>query len=284
MSSAVRTKCPRCELFNPSAVSTCVYCGQHLESKAPVVLNGYTGPRPQLVVRGEAGRTRMSLVFLAIGAFLAPAFTFTPLLQYMGWFFGSLCHEMGHCAMAWLAGCPSFPAISLAGHAMARYSEQQVALALLMWGVAGGLAWHNRHNRRLLIVFGLATLLYPAFAFTGMRDFFFLMGGHIGELALAAIFFQRAIDGGFTDSPLERAAYATMAWFLMGQNVWLTGGLLWSTEVQSWYARSGSFGLTNDYIRVARDTLRVDLSVVAGLMLVVSLMPLPLAWVLRDKR
>ncbi len=124
------------------------------------------------VVRGDPHRThRGSLLSLAIGAFLAPAFTFTPLLQYMGWFFGSLCHEMGHCAMAWLAGCPSFPAISLAGHAMARYSDQQIALALLMWGGAGGLAWHNRHNRRLLIVFGLATLLYPAFAFTDMRDF-----------------------------------------------------------------------------------------------------------------
>jgi hypothetical protein len=133
-------------------------------------------------------------------------------------------------------------------------------------------------------VFGAATLLYPAFAFTGMRDFFFLMGGHIGELALAALFFQRAIDGGFSDSAAERAAYATMAWFLMGQNVWLTGGLLWSAEVQAWYARSGSFGLTNDYIRVARDVLHVKLSVVAGFMLLVSLAPLPLAWLLRDKR
>ena len=284
MSSAVRTRCPRCKLFNPSNVSACVYCGQHLESKAPVVVDGYSAPRPALVVRRDPAYARTSLLYLAIGAFLAPAFTFTPLLQYMGWFFGSLCHEMGHCFIAWTAGCPSFPAISLAGHAMARYSEQQVALAVLMWGVVGGLAWHNRSNRMLFVVFGAATLLYPAFAFTGMREFFFLMGGHIGELALAAVFFQRAIDGGFTDSQAERAAYATMAWFLMGQNVWLTGGLLWSAEVQAWYARSGSFGLTNDYIRVARDVLRVDLSVVAGFMLLVSLLPLPLAWILREKR
>jgi hypothetical protein len=284
MRPAVREKCPRCELFNPAGASSCAYCGHGLQEPDVIPVDGYGAPRPELLVRADPAYARTSLLYLAIGAFLAPAFTFTPLLQYMGWFFGSLCHEMGHCAIAWLSGCPSFPAISLAGHAMARYSDQQVALAVLMWGGAGGLAWHNRHNRRLLIVFGAATLLYPAFAFTGMRDFFFLMGGHIGELALAGLFFQRAIDGGWTDSQAERAAYATMAWFLMGQNVWLTGGLLWSTEVQAWYARSGSFGLTNDYIRVARDTLHVDLSVVAGVMLLVSLLPLPLAWLLREKR
>ncbi|MHC4953883.1 MAG: hypothetical protein ACYTGZ_08330 [Planctomycetota bacterium] len=285
MRTLTRTTCSDCGAGNSASASACAYCGAFFEQVAARV-SGFDLPRPEVVVRPGSSRTeaKAALVFLAIGAFLAPAFTFTPILQYMGWFLGSLCHEMGHVVVAWLAGCPSYPAISLAGHAMARYSEQQTALALLMWGGVAWLAWTKREDKRMLIAFGSFALIYPAFAFTGMRDFFFLMGGHIGELALAAVFFQRAIDGGFTESPLERGANATVAWFLMGRNVWLTGGLLWSSEVQSWYARSGSFGLTNDYIRVARDICGVDLSVVAGFMLLVSLLPLPLAWFLRARR
>ena len=280
MQTLTRTDCPNCGESNRPGLADCYYCGDSLESVAAPARE-----RPQLVVRPAVGwESRQALVYLAIGAVLAPVFTFTPLLQYMGWFFGSLCHEIGHCVIAWLAGCPAFPAISLGGHAMARYSEQQTALALVMWGGCAALAWRNRTNFRVMVAFAAFALVYPAFAFTGMRDFFFLMGGHIGELVFAAVFFQRAIDGGFTESRAERIAYATLAWFLVGQNVWLTGGLLWSAEVQAWYARSGSFGLTNDYIRVAKGVLRVDLSVVAGFMLLASLLPLPLAWLLRRSK
>jgi hypothetical protein len=134
MRAAVRPICPECEASNPPDATGCVYCGHYFEARTDPVVSGFDLPRPELVVRPDPAYTRTSLLFLAVGAFLAPAFTFTPLLQYMGWFFGSLCHEMGHCALAWLAGCPSVPAISLGGHAMARYSEQQIALALLMWG------------------------------------------------------------------------------------------------------------------------------------------------------
>ena len=42
----------------------------------------------------------------------------------------------------------------------------------------------------------------------------------------------------------------------------------------------GAFGLTNDYIRLAHNVLKVDLGVVAGFMLLVSLAVLPVAWIL----
>ena len=54
---------------------------------------------------------RVTLKYIVLGALLAPVFTFTPLLKFMGWFLGALVHETGHTAMAWLAGCPAFPAI-----------------------------------------------------------------------------------------------------------------------------------------------------------------------------
>ena len=221
---------------------------------------------------------RVPLAYLGLGLLFAPILTFTPLLRFMGWFLASLVHETGHCFFAWMAGSWSFPAISLAGHAMASHGPQSIALCFVIWFGIGALAWHMRHRRAWLIGLGALTLLYPLFAFTGLKEAVFLVGGHVGELAFAGIFFWRAIVGGFTESKAERALYALLAFFLVGQNLWLSGGLMWSAEVQEWYARSGSFGLTNDYIRLARDVLRTELSTVAGAMFVATLTVLPLSW------
>lgn len=221
---------------------------------------------------------RVPLTFLGLGLLLAPVFTFTPLLRYMGWFLASLVHEMGHCAFSWLAGSWSFPAISLSGHAMASHGPQSIALCFVIWFTLGVSAWNLRQRRGWLIGLGAATLFYPLFAFTDLKETVFLVGGHVGELVFAGIFLWRAIVGGFTDSPVERALYAVLGFFLIGQNLWLAGGLMWSAEVQEWYASSGSFGLTNDYIRLARDVLRTELSTVAGVMFLAALTVLPASW------
>jgi len=278
MRTIERVACAECGHSNSQAVSSCVLCGAL--TQPPVVgAPRFEPQRPELVVRPPAWRD--TAIVLGMGALLAPVFSLTPILQYMGWFLGSLCHETGHCAMAWLAGCPAFPAISLAGHAMAQHSGQQVALAILFWGAFGWLAWRSREQRRVALVFAAFALLYPAFAFTRMREFFFLLGGHLGELAFAGIFFWRALT---PRAPVERAMSAMVGWFLAGRNVWLAGGLLWSEQVRGWYAASGSFGLANDYIRLARDVLHVELGVVAFFMLLVALAPLPLALFVTTRR
>ena len=198
----------------------------------------------------------------------------------MGWFLAALVHETGHCAVAWAAGCPAIPAISLGGHAMAAHGAQQTMLCFVVWFALGALTWQFRQTKPWVYILGGATLLYPLIAFTGLKEFFFLTGGHLGELTFAVIFFWRAVVGGFSRSGAERVTYATVAWFLFGSNVWLSGGLLFSDEVRSWYAASGSFGLTNDYIRLARSVMHVDLGVVAFLMLAVTLTVPFLAWLL----
>ena len=232
----------------------------------------------RMIAGMRAEPLRVPLAYLGLGLLFAPVFTFTPLLRYMGWFLASLVHETGHCAFSWLAGSWSFPAISLAGHAMASHGPQSVALCFVIWAILGTTAWQLRHRRGWLIGLGAATLVYPLFAFTDLKETVFLVGGHVGELIFAGIFLWRAIVGGFTESRAERALYAMLGFFLIGQNLWLAGGLMWSAEVQEWYAGSGSFGLTNDYIRLARDVLRVELSAVAGMMFLAALTVLPASW------
>jgi hypothetical protein len=212
------------------------------------------------------------LVYLGIGAVAALAFTVTPLLKYMGWFLASLVHETGHAAAAWAMGCPAIPAIRLDGHAAAVHGEQSKIFAACVLVALGIYAWRRRSK-----LLGALAIVYPLLAFTGVRDGLFLLAGHLSEIAFGGVFFWRALVGGFTQSRAERAAYAACAWYFVVSNVWLAGGLIFSESVRAWYRGSGSFGLENDYLRLAK-SLHVGVGAVAFFMLLVALATLPVAW------
>jgi hypothetical protein len=215
--------------------------------------------------------------YLTIGLATAPIFAWTPILQYMGWFLASLVHEMGHAAFAWLCGMPAVPAISLAGHAAAVHSEQSYFLAVLVLLGLGAGAWHVFTGRVRWIALALIAVIYPAIAFTGAKDFFHLIAGHGAELLFAALCLWKTLDGGFTESRTERGLYGTVGWYLLGKNLSLCFGLMRSADARAEYNDNGSFGLTNDYIRVAEDVLGCPLERVALMMLVAGLFVLPAA-------
>ena len=68
----------------------------------------------------------------ALGLAAAALLQITFVGQYVTWFLGALCHEMGHSAAGILTGCPSLPTIRLDGHAAAIISEQRVWLAVVV--------------------------------------------------------------------------------------------------------------------------------------------------------
>jgi hypothetical protein len=224
--------------------------------------------------------------YLAFGLVTAPLFGATPLVRLIGWFLSALVHEMGHSVVGCFLGMPSFPAISLTAEAVALHGDPVLVLALGIWAGLGALAW--RVPRRGLRWCALATVLvvYPLCAFTGAREGLFLMGGHAGELAFGALCLQRALSGGFTDSSAERGLYSTVGWYMAGSNLWLTAGLVASAARRATYASNGSFGLTNDYIRLAEDVLGWPLELVAVLASLAALaVPLlgVLAWRLGER-
>jgi hypothetical protein len=221
--------------------------------------------------------SREPWLYLAIGIVTAPIFAWTPILQYMGWFLASLVHEMGHAALAWLCGMPAIPAISLAGHAAAVHQEQSVLLALAIACAFAAAAWHFLAGRARWIAIGLVAVLYPAVAFTGVKELLFLFAGHGGELAFATLSLWKVLDGGFTKTPVERALYGTVGWYLLGKNAFLACGLMTSSSSRATYAENGSFGLTNDLIRAAEDVLGWRLESVAFLLLVACVLVVPAA-------
>jgi DUF1680 family protein len=97
----------------------------------------------------------------------------------------------------------------------------------------------------------------------------------------ATLFFWRALTGGFVQKNAERPLYAAWAWLLMGRCIILFGGLAFTEAGRQAYSAGGSFGLVNDLLRVARH-LDMNLATVAIPMLLLSLLPLPLAFLLDD--
>ncbi len=212
---------------------------------------------------------------LAAGIPIALVLCFGP-LRFMGWFLTALVHEMGHTVAAWFFGCPAYPAIRLDGHAAAFHQEQSVMLALVVWGLLCLAVWKLAGRRRLRIAMIALTAVYPLIAFTGAKEVVHLLAGHLSELVFATVFFWRALTGWFVKKEAERPLYAALGWIWSVGAVVLFASLLFSDSGRQAYLSGGSFGLTNDLVRVAR-ILGVSLGATAFPMLLLALLPLPLA-------
>lgn len=212
---------------------------------------------------------------LALGALLAPLLAVTPLLSLVGWYLAALVHEMGHAAFSWGVGVPAVPAIGITAEAATMHGDQLWLLALALWGVGGFLLWRLetpvwRYSATILL-----GVLYPVVAFIApLREAVHLLSGHLAELSFAAVCLARALSGGFSESPGERCLYAVLGWFLVGRNLVLTAGLVASSGARAQYATTGSFGLENDYLRLANE-FGVSIEAVALGMTAVALLTAP---------
>jgi hypothetical protein len=271
--------CVRCSAPIP-ALAPCSWCGGG-GAQARAALER---PPPARAVAVEGEPLDGRWLVLGIGAVLAPVLTLTPLLRYVGWFLASLVHETGHAAVAWAFGCPAFPAIRIDGHAAAIHREQQPVLCALVLGVLLAFAWASRERPRRLAVAVALVVAYPLAAFTRVHESLFLLAGHLGELGFAAYAFTRAMDGGFSGSTAERVAHAAVGWYLVGRTGALAIGLLTSDATRSAYETNGSFGLENDLVRFAHDSLGTSsLAPGALLLLLLSLAVASLAVALASR-
>ncbi len=269
----------------------CSMCGELLGQDKPALQTDESAPQRSSENHVEAFEPRdeegsedrlwgmpAPFAYLLLGLPLSFLFAYGFLLSYMGWFLSSLFHELGHTLVAWFFGMPAFPAIRIDGHAASQHRPQIVFMAWAIWIGLGLLAWSLRRHKAAAISVAVVALLYPFFAFSSTKELLQLIGGHLGELAMATICFWRALSGGFTQSMVERGLYSVLGWYLMGRNLVLCWGLAFSAIARDRYQGSGSFGLTNDYIRVAENVVGTPLASVGFAMLFVSMIPLPLAW------
>lgn len=214
-------------------------------------------------------RSNEALQFLLIGIPLAALFTVTPLVRFMGWFLATLAHEGGHAA-GWLMGFPTVPAISLAGEGVAVHGEPMTFLRSVIPAAIALLLYQTTVGKARALALGALGVVYPLLIFTGLGEMLFLVGGHGGELVIGAVFLWRAITANECHHSAERTAYGMLGWFLVGRNVWLGFSLAFSPAAHATYGSNGSYGLTNDYIRLAEESLGTTVGTVGFAMGVLS--------------
>jgi hypothetical protein len=291
MATAAVQSCPRCRRPCAEGEFVCGLCGELLRrpqrSVKPPARAEVVEEVPTEVPRASSGRAELEpWLYLGMGALTAPLFAWTPFVGFMGWFLASLVHEMGHAAFAWFCGMPAVPAIALDGHAAAMHGEQSLFLVAMIALTLGVVAWRFLRGVPRAVALALIAVAYPALVLSGAKEVLHLLAGHGGELAFATLALWKTLDGGFTRSRAERTLYGTVGWFLLGKNVRLCWLLMHSESAGADYMSNGSFGMTNDYLRVAEDILYWRLESVALLMLVVALCVLPaaiLGWRLSKK-
>lgn len=196
--------------------------------------------------------------WLGLGLLTAPVFGLTPLLSSIGWFLGALVHELGHTAMAWFLGCPAIPSLSLGGEAATVHFEPYVMLQVVV-ALAIGAGVQRHFSARLgQAVAGVAaagcTGLYGLIVWTGATEALHLLGGHLGELVIGSMFLFRCGTGVATAHAVERGLAGTLGTYLVGRNLGLSAGLAFSESARLDYAGNRSFGIENDYVRLAADS------------------------------
>ena len=296
MAPMLKTGCPRCGHATTPKQKLCALCGQILAvrpGKGPVHVSLGGAPaakvapakrkapnafyvRAKLVERTPG---RVGAVVLALGLAVAAGVAIVPFVRLMGWVLGALVHEMGHSLTAWLFGIPAVPTLSPGGHALSLEGERILPLSIALWGGAVFAAWRLVPGpRRRYVAAGMALAGYGLCAFGTTSVALRLVGGHVGELVFAGICLARAVSGGFTETRSERLLYAVVGWYLVGANALLTGGLFFSDAKRALYAGNGSYGVTNDYIRLANDVLGLPLEAVAMGMTLAAVAVVPIAF------
>ncbi len=213
--------------------------------------------------------------YLAAGIFAAWALGLV-LPGMFAWFLAAIPHEMGHATVGCLLGRPSAPAISLAGHAWTGIGERRDWLVWVTAMALAAAACVQRERLYRCVSLALLAVFVPMVAFATASEILIAAAGHLGELVFAAYCYSICWGGGRTGTPAERGAGAFAGALLQYGNLRLCWGLLHDAAARAHYAGSGSLGMKNDYLVLAEDLCHCGLGKVAGIMLVMAVMALPL--------
>lgn len=191
----------------------------------------------------------------------------------------TIVHELGHAATNWLFGYFAIPAFDfMYGGGVTMSSDQKSVILLTL--LYGGLAylfyryWRNVLTARFLLGF---TLVYLFCAYTPIHGALVVGMGHGFELLFAIIFLYQSLSGFGCHTSIERPLYGMLGFYIVLYDISFAWGLLTDADRRAIY-QFGKGGIDNDFVRLARDYLHVNLSAIAVAFLIGSLLVLPAAY------
>jgi hypothetical protein len=210
---------------------------------------------------------------LAWGTGAALVVTLIPFSRFVASYLAILVHEFGHAVAGWIFGYPAIPAFDfLFGGGVTFHTGRNGAMLFCVYAVIGAVAWWARRRTTLLLVVGIVAALHAILSLTRAHEAIQVAAGHLSELAFAAYFLHRAIDGTRLRTPAERPAYAFAGSFLVLQAVAFAWRLATSDAARVEYGAAKGGGHWMDFSRLANEFLGCELETVARLYLVLAVL------------
>jgi len=211
------------------------------------------------------------------GAILAVVVTALPFPRFVFGYMGTLLHEFGHTAAAWMFGYPAIPAFNFQhGGGVTSIEDRQWPLMVLWIAGVAWILWRYRTHRPAWPLLAIPAALYLALAVTRVHEIVITFMGHGMELTIAGVFLYRALSGSAVKVALERPLYAFLGLFLVIGEMRFAWGLANSREKQIEYGIELS-GIPNDWLRIA-DRLGTDLPTATGAYLLLTPIPVVVAF------
>lgn len=224
--------------------------------------------------RPARGIDRAGWIALGTGLGLALLTEAVPFLRVLVGYFVVLAHELGHALAGWLFGQPSIPAFDFTyGGGVTSHLERSPALVALVYAGLGFLAWIFRGNGASLALTLLVAGGYTALLCTAGAEVFTIAMGHGGELLIATLFLHRAASGRAVQHGAERPLYAWLGLHVVLHDLRFAWGLVTSDFAREVYADAKGGGHWMDFSRLANEFLGVSLETVAGVFLLLCLLP-----------
>jgi hypothetical protein len=218
-------------------------------------------------------------IFLGVGLAITGLVLAVPLFTHIFRTLVTLVHEMGHMIFGWLFGYPSVPAFDLVyGGGVTIHTARSTLLLLVIYVLFGFAIFSLRKNLTAVIVLVILALIHLTFTLTMLHELAVLFMGHGTELAIAGIFFYRALSGSAVIHSAERPLYAAIAFFIVFLDARFAYGLMTSPFARAEYGDAKGGGHWMDFSQIAEDHLHVSLAGVAAFFLLCSLATLPIGF------
>lgn len=232
-------------------------------------------------------RFDLTTVNILLGGFVGALVCLSvPAVSFVLQVLGTIVHEFGHAAVAWLYGYPSIPAFDLTyGGGVTVHQARSVLLLGMVYAAFGMVGYVWRRNRYALAALVLVAFIHAATAATQAHQVLITMAGHGFELMFAGIFLYRAMSGWACLYRVERPMYACLGYFLVFYNMRLAYRLMVSPLHRKLYENAKGGGHWMDFSRIAEEFLHVDLGSVAAAHMAACLLTLLVAgaaFALRD--
>ena len=222
----------------------------------------------------EEGFDKQAVIAMVIGAGLGFWALHSRLLYTLTSMIKTLVHELGHTIAGWVFGVPSIPAFDFTyGGGVTMHQEPSKFLIVVIYlGMASLLVLYRRKPVSLMII-GAMIAGHALCMMTNFKEPITIAMGHGFELIFAGIFLYRAMSGFACVHNAERPLYAFLGFLITFDNIRFAHRLVHSPEHRWQYENAKGGGHWMDFSRLANEFFLVDLSVIANLFMLASLLP-----------